>query len=124
MTRLNLCALVLTATVAAAAPKIDKVEPPNWWVPHTLNPVQILLTGQDLKGATVTTASRGFKIEVRSSSDDGRYLFIYLDIGKGVHPGSFQFQVKNASGTGEFSFALDRPLDSAKDAFRASTPPT
>jgi neopullulanase len=117
MTCLKLCALVLTAWVCAASPKVEKVEPPNWWVPHTLNPVQILLTGQDLKGATVTTASRGFKIDVRSSSDDGRYLFIYLDIAKSIHPGSFQFQVKNASGTGEFSFALDQPLG-AKGRFQ------
>jgi glycosidase len=120
MTRLNLCALFLTALAAAAAPKIEKVEPPNWWVPHTLNPVQILLTGQGLKGSTVTTASPGFKIEVRSSSDDGRYLFLYLDIAKGVHPGSFKFQVKNASGTGEFSFALDRPIET-KGRFQGFT---
>jgi glycosidase len=124
MTRLNLWALVLTAFTAAAvtkaAPKVEKVEPPNWWVPHTLNPIQILLTGEDLKSATVTTASRGFKIEVRSSSEDGRYLFLYLDIAKSVHPGSFQFQVKNASGAGAFSFALDAPLDT-KGRFQGFT---
>lgn len=111
MIRANLWALFLTAFTAAAAPRIEKVEPPNWWAPHTLNPIQILLTGQDLKGAAVTTASRGFKIEVRSASDDGRYLFLYLDIARNVHPGSFQFQLKNSSGTAEFSFALATPLD-------------
>jgi glycosidase len=120
MNRLNLCALVFTALAAWAAPKIEKVEPPNWWVPHTLNPIQILLTGEDLKGATVTTASRGFKIEVRSTSDEGRYLFLYLDISKSVRPGSFQFQVKNASGTAEFTFALNAPLDS-KGRFQGFT---
>ncbi len=114
--RLKLCAVLfaiaaVAAPARAAAPKIEKVEPPNWWVPHTLNPVQILLTGEDLGGASVTTASRGFKIDVRSSSEDGRYLFVYLDIGKSVKAGSYRFQVKNASGTGEFEFALDSPLD-------------
>ena len=42
---------------AAAAPRVEKVEPPNWWARYTYNPVQILLTGNDLKGAAVTTAS-------------------------------------------------------------------
>src|SRR5512141_1547842 len=103
--------LLLGAACAIAAPKVEKVEPPNWWAPHTYNPVQILLTGSDLKGAAVTTAAKGFKIEVRAASDDGRYLFVYLTIGKEVRPGAYRFQLKSASGSGEFSFALERPLD-------------
>jgi hypothetical protein len=36
---------VLLLTVhAGAVPTITKVDPPNWWVPHTLNPIQLLLT--------------------------------------------------------------------------------
>jgi hypothetical protein len=96
---------------SAAAPKVDKVEPPNWWTPHTLNPIQVLLTGSDLGGARVTTASKGFKIDVRQASDNGHYLFVYLDIGKDAQPGTHRFQVKNAAGTTEFNFTLDRPLD-------------
>src|SRR5438270_3192924 len=34
-----LCALLFCG-LACAAPRIDRVEPPNWWVPHTYNPVQ------------------------------------------------------------------------------------
>ncbi len=96
---------------AAAAPKVDKVEPPNWWVPHTYNPVQILLTGSDLKGATVTTPSKGFKVDVRSASENGHYLFVYLNIGKDAQVGTHSFRIKSASGTAEFQFRLDRPLD-------------
>ncbi len=125
MRRMDWCALALALTCGAvftcdAAPRIDKVEPPNWWTGHTFNPIQILLTGQDLKGATVTTASHGFKIDVRASSDDGRYLFVYLDIGKNVRPGSFQFQVKSASGTAQFTFAVDPPLET-KGRFQSFT---
>ena len=105
---------------ATAAPRIDKVEPPNWWVPHTLHPVQILLTGADLQDATVSTASKGFKIEVRHTSPDGRYLFVYLDIGREVRPGSFEFQVKGRSGTGRFTFTLEKPLE-GKGRFQGFT---
>lgn len=98
-------------TWLAAAPKVDKVEPPNWWAPHTYNPVQVLLTGSDLKGATVTTSARGFKIEVRSASENGHYLFLYLNIGKGAQVGTHSFRIKSASGTTAFQFRLDRPLD-------------
>ena len=91
----RLLALIAFALAPAlAAPRIDKVEPPNWWTPHTYNPIQILLTGSDLKDAAVTPASPGFKIDVRHASGNGAYLFVYLDIGKGVRPGSYRFHVR------------------------------
>lgn len=112
MNLLRSCALALWGLACAiAAPTVQKVEPPNWWVPHTYNPVQILLTGSGLKGATVTPASKGFKIDVRAASDDGRYLFVYLNVGKDVRPGAYRFQLRNASGTCDFTFTLDRPLE-------------
>jgi glycosidase len=96
-----------------AAPEVKKVEPPNWWVPHTLHPIQLLLTGNDLNGAKVTTASRDFKIETRYASTNGHYLFVYLDIGSQVKPGVYHFKVNNDQGESDFDFRLDRPLETA-----------
>ena len=122
MHRLRAAAFLLVALAcAAAAPRIDKVEPPNWWTPHTYNPVQLLLTGADLKDAAVTTASKGFKIEVRSASDNGAYLFLYLDIGKEARPGAYRFQVRNRSGAAEFTFRLESPLE-ARGRFQGFGP--
>src|SRR4030088_1851078 len=103
---MRLAILLVLSTCAAAAPWVDKVEPPNWWVGHTLNTVQILLTGSDLKGASVVAGSKGFKVDVRGASANGHCLFVYLDIAKSVTPGSYRFRV----GPGEFTFRLDRPL--------------
>ena len=105
---------LLEAVVAAgcfAAPAVTKVEPPNWWVGHTRNPVQVLLTGADLKGAVVSTAAKGFRIEVRRTSENGHYLFAYLTIDPAAKAGKYRFQVKGASGSGEFEFTLESPLD-------------
>jgi glycosidase len=121
MNMLRIGATLLAGVACAfAAPKVDKVEPPNWWTPYTWNPVQVLLTGSDLAGATVTTASRGIKIEVRTASESGRYLFVYLDIGKDARPGAHRFQVKKGAETTEFVFTLDRPIDS-KGRFQGFT---
>ncbi len=94
-----------------AAPSVTKVEPPNWWVHHTRNPIQLLLTGTDLQGAGVTTAAKGFRIAVRRISENGHYLFAYVTVEPSVKAGSYRFQVKNASGTAAFDFALDAPPD-------------
>jgi hypothetical protein len=67
-----LCLLPLVfAATSSAAPSISKVEPPNWWIRHTRNPIQLLLTGADLKGATVSTTAKGFRVETRRTSDNG-----------------------------------------------------
>ena len=105
---------VLEAALLAAsyaAPAVNKVEPPNWWVRHSMNPIQLLLTGSDLKGAAVTPLSPGIRVEVRRASENGHYLFVYLTIEPRATPGSYRFQVKNASGASEFRFALDAPPD-------------
>jgi hypothetical protein len=96
-------------SLAGAAPKIDKVEPPNWWAPHTRSPIQILLTGTGLQGAAVSTTSKGLKVDVRSASPNGHYLFLQLDIAKSVTPGAYRFQLKTSEGAAEFTFRLDRP---------------
>ncbi|HEV3199970.1 MAG TPA: alpha-amylase family glycosyl hydrolase [Bryobacteraceae bacterium] len=108
--RLFILELVLIAA-SYAAPTVTKVEPPNWWVHHTLNPVQVLLTGTDLTGAAVTSTTKGLRIEVRHISENGNYLFAYLTIEPSVKPGKYRFQIKNPRGTGQFELALDAPLD-------------
>jgi glycosidase len=102
---------LLLAWCGSAAPLIDKVDPPGWWLRHTWNPVQILLTGRSLSGASITSESKGFSIHVRQVSQDGRYLFAYLDIGVAAKPGKHRFRVSTTSGATAFDFTLDPALD-------------
>lgn len=107
-------ALMVAAVVVSsvqATTTITKVEPPNWWVPYSRNPIQILLSGTELKDAQVTTAAPGFKIEVRRASENGQYLFLYVTIDQATKPGKYRFDVKTASGSSNFEFALNSPLD-------------
>lgn len=101
----------ICASSAFAAPKVDRVEPPNWWTPHTWNTVQLLLTGAELQDAKVSTSSRGLRIDVRSGSPDGRYLFVYLTVAGNAQPGTHRFRVQASTGETQFDFRLDRPLD-------------
>jgi glycosidase len=108
----RIAGFLLAALSAGAAPVIEKVEPPNWWVKHTRNPVQILITGKDLRGARLT--SKTLKVETRQSSKDGRYLFAYVDIA-GARAGTHRFQVTGASGPTGFDFVL---LDAQRPRLR------
>ncbi len=103
--------LLLVAACASAAPRIDKVEPPVWWTGHTWNPVQILLTGTDLRNATVSATTRGIRPTVRHTSADGRYAFVYLDIGKEARTGDHVFRMQSPSGSVTFTVRLEPTAD-------------
>ena len=49
----TLLVLLAAASLAAAQPRVSKVEPPNWWPGHTWNPVRVSIHGSGLGGARV-----------------------------------------------------------------------
>ena len=83
-----LSALLALHTVAtfAAAPTVSRVEPPNWWPGHSLNPVRLLLSGTNLAHARVE-APAGFAAVKPQISDDGTHLFVDLLISTNAAPG-------------------------------------
>ena len=109
------------AVSLAAAPSVTKVEPPNWWVGHTRNPIQVLITGTGLGGAIASATSKGFRVETKSISQNGHYLFASLTIDRSVKPGKYGFQVKSASGAASFDMVLDKLLD-FKGRFQGFSP--
>jgi glycosidase len=111
MTLRSLLAAVVLAVPAFAAPSVTRIDPPNWWVHQTRNPVQLLITGTELHGASVTSSTKGLRVEVRRTSDNGHYLFAYVNIDPSLKPGKYRFQIKAATGSTEFELPLDAPLD-------------
>src|SRR5258707_68505 len=105
--------LLTVALAAQAAPTVTKVEPPNWWTHHSRNPIQLLLTGDDLNDATLTAVSRAFRVEVRQASADGHYLFAYVTIAAAAKPGAYRFHVRKGGTEASFDFTLDAPLPPA-----------
>lgn len=105
------CLLATSFSTLTAAPKVVKVEPPDWWVRHTHNPVILLLTGSDLQDARITGGRPGIRAKVVRSSEDGRYLFVALEVERAARPGTYSFQVKGPSGTSAFAFELREPLE-------------
>src|SRR5215218_934625 len=79
----------VAATVCAAQrlPQVTKVEPPNWWAGHTVNPVRVMLRGQNLSGARVEAVGQGVKAGLVRVNDAGTYLFVDVHIERGARPG-------------------------------------
>jgi glycosidase len=107
---------------AQARPSVSKVEPPDWWANHSVNPVRVMLRGQNLGGARVeAVAGQGIKTGLVRVNDAGTYAFVDVFIDRDAHPGNRQLRVSTAAGTAAASFAVAAPLARA-GRFQGFTP--
>lgn len=101
---------VVAVSALFAGPSVNKVEPPNWWTGHTLNPVRVLIHGSELTGATVKAA--GLKTSNVRVNAAGTYLLVDVEIPRRAKAGSYALQIQTASGSVAAAFQIDEPLSS------------
>jgi glycosidase len=112
-------ALISTAFISFAGPIVMKIEPPNWWTDHSLNPARLLIHGSGLQGASV--ASPGLAASRISVNEAGTYLFVDLNIPPGLNPGNYPLQIRTASGSATAPFRLDAQVP-ANGRFQGFSP--
>src|SRR6185295_9951877 len=111
-----LIALCLSAdarSLNSGAPVVTKVEPPSWWPNHTVNPVRLLIRGQNLSGAQVTSTNASIRISNVRINQTGTYLFVDVTIATNTRTGSYPLQLKTAQGSTKVQFRLEAPLNPA-----------
>jgi glycosidase len=112
---LTLVFVCVAASVCAAQrlPQVTKVEPPNWWANHSINPVRVMLRGQNLSGARVEAVGAGVKTGLVRVNDAGTYIFVDVFIDKDAKPGGRLLRVTTAAGSADTNFAVSEPLPRA-----------
>jgi glycosidase len=111
------CALVVLAAGAPAraqnhVPRVEKVEPPSWWAGHTVNPVRVLVRGQNL---AQLLAGRDSPFEVSNQKTNAAHTYLFADvrIKPDARPGDYELTVSSGVGTAPVPFRINRPLDPA-----------
>jgi glycosidase len=66
---------LLAAACLQAAPTVVKVDPPNWWTGHSINPVRVLIRGTGFSGARAAANGPGIQVSNVKVSANGTYLF-------------------------------------------------
>lgn len=69
-----------------AAPKIDKIEPANWFAGMKNPSLQLMVYGKDIRNATVTVDYPGARVDSLVRLDSPNYLLVYLNL-DGARPG-------------------------------------
>jgi glycosidase len=106
---LGICA---PSVFSQGAPQVNKVEPPGWWANHSINPVRVLIHGQNLRGATVH-APAGLAAGPAKVNNSGTYLFVDVRVNPQTRPGVHNLQITTGSGSVNASFEIYAPLPRA-----------
>ncbi|MGB7620805.1 MAG: alpha-amylase family glycosyl hydrolase [Terriglobia bacterium] len=103
----------LATPQTAGAPEILKVEPPNWWIDHSINPVRVLIHGRNLTGARVEGSKTGIQIGPPRVNETGTYIFVDVRINPQATPGSYPLKIVTSKGTTPAPFDILAPLPRA-----------
>jgi glycosidase len=115
-----MCAAATTCA-AQRLPSVTKVEPPNWWAGHSINPVRVMLRGQNLSGARVEAVGQGVRTGLVSVNTSGTYIFVDVFIDRDAKPGGRLLRVSTALGSADTNFVVSEPLSRA-GRFQGFTP--
>jgi glycosidase len=124
LSQLTVISIIVVASATASAqnaPDVLKVEPPNWWAGHSVNPVRVLIRGRNLTGARVEARGDGIKTGSTSVNKAGTYLFVDLAIDRRALPGPRPLTVSTRNGTAVAPFEISAPLARA-GRFQGFTP--
>ena len=91
--------------------EVLKVEPPSWWPGSSLNPVRLLVRGNNLRGARVQAVGRGLRVVgAPKTNERGTYLFVDVAIAPRANPGPRQLRITTADRIAHAAFEILSPL--------------
>ncbi len=122
--KIQLLLLFIAAfSLNVAAQKIDRVEPPNWWVGMKSSDLQLMVHGDDIANMDVVFDYPGVDLVSVTKVENPNYLFVDLKLAKDVQPGEFNIDFKSGDEVvSSYSYELlERKANSAKrEGFNSS----
>jgi neopullulanase len=103
----------LCATLCLSqSPVVVRVEPPNWWAGHSINPVRLLIRGQHLTGAKFLCPSVFLCANLRVN-EAGTYAFMDVTVHADANIGTYVLALNTPAGQAKFDFTVSAPLPKA-----------
>ena len=101
-------ALLLCGVSSARSqtPEVLKIDPPSWFIGHSINPVRVLIRGRNLGGARVTSLGAGLSVGQSKTNAAGTYIFVDVQINPAAKPGARRLRVTTANGSTEAPFEV------------------
>ncbi len=88
-----------------AGVEVDRIDPANWFVGMKNTSLQLMVYGENIRQADVTTDYDGVKIDSIVRLDSPNYLLVYLNL-EGVKPGEMTLNFKNGKAVKKVKYEL------------------
>jgi len=113
---------LLLNTLGMQSQKIEKVEPPNWWIGMKNPKLQLLIYGKDIAKRTVEISDKEIILESVQKADNPNYVFLNFDLTKNVVAKNFDIRFKGKSKDLVYSYELKERQQNAsqRNGFDAS----
>ncbi len=79
----------LLSGFSAGGPRVDRIDPPNWWVDMKNDTLQLMAYGPGIARARVSVDYPGVTLTGTVALESDNYLLLYLTIAPGTAPGTF-----------------------------------
>ncbi len=90
----------------AQEPRIERIDPPNWWTGMEHDTVQLLLYGEGLSGVNIKVLPEGPRVLRTHPGATHRHLFVDLHIGPECAPADYRLVVQTLRTETSFSFPI------------------
>ncbi len=102
---LFLAALLLSVLTMKAAVKVDRIDPTDWYVGMKNTSLQLMVYGEGIRDAEVSTDYPGVKVDSVVRLDSPNYLLVYLNL-DGAKAGEMTLSFKKGKKTKKVPYAL------------------
>jgi len=93
---------------------IDKIEPPNWWVGHTYDEIQLMVYGKNLDSISVFCDNSGIRITGIINTENSNYAFVNIHIDDKIAAGEYYLRFSNNYGQKIEPYSLLKRVESDK----------
>lgn len=91
MKKLVFAVTILLLSLSAAAQKVERAEPPNWWTGMNTS-LQVMFHGENIGACDVRVIEKGLHIKQVHKAESPNYLFVDVEVEAGASPGDYTFE--------------------------------
>ena len=102
MKKYQILVILLTLGFNNYAQKINRIEPPNWWVGMQNNEVEILIYGENISSFTASISNTLIDLKQVKRTENKNYLFLTVDVSK-AEVGTFKIDFLKKGKRNNFS---------------------
>ncbi len=86
---------------------ISRIEPLSWWI-GMKTPLQLMIYGENIKDAEVTSSEQGIVIEAVHNADSPNYIFLDISVNPLLKPGTYKFIITKNKKELQFNYTFDK----------------